>query len=183
MGLDRQSALWHARKLREDDAPLFDLPAREIAMDQPVSLPKLPELRHVVQDYHTVGLSLRAHPMSFLRAWPDTQRAITAAELADESRFPNGRGVAVGGLCLVRQRPGTANGITFMTIEDETGTANLILRPGIYDRFRRAARHATALLARGRVDRNGQVVHVVVTSLSILDERLEDLRSTSRDFR
>ncbi len=182
MGLDRQSSLWHARKLRNADAPLFESCELHTA-DRPVALPTLPKLRHVVQDYNVVGLSLRDHPLRFLRCWLDTQRVSCARDLADERHFPKGRGVAVAGLCLVRQRPGTAKGITFMTIEDETGMANLIVHPRTYDHFRRVARHATAFLARGRVDRNGSVVHVIVASLLSLDDRLERMRSTSRDFR
>jgi error-prone DNA polymerase len=135
-----------------------------------------------VQDYGTVGLSLRKHPIHFLRAFLDSRRAIRTADLADAKRFPSGRGVTVAGLCLVRQHPGTAKGITFMTIEDETGVANLVVRPQVYDRFRRIVRGAGSLLVRGRVDRAGEVVHVIVTSLEPLDHHLLELRSASRDF-
>jgi error-prone DNA polymerase len=198
MDLDRQSALWHARKLREEDVPLFDFGRHDggggesgcsmqpdtsgLHRDLPVPLPALPELRHVVQDYGAIGLSLRPHPVHFLRPFLDSRRAIKAAELADEKRFPSGRGVTVGGLCLVRQRPGTSKGIVFMTIEDETGVANLVVRPQVYDRFRAVVRGAGSLLVRGRVDRAGEVVHVVATSMESMDDHLASLRSTSRDF-
>jgi len=85
-------------------------------------------------------------------------------------------------LVLVRQRPATASGIVFMTIEDETGIANLIIRPPIYERYRQAARHGVAIQARGTVERQGAVVHVLVASLEKFDDALTDLVSTSRDF-
>ena len=215
MGLDRQSALWHARKLRDEEVPLFDLkhqifdPDRSdnqaellphgrgsserdrsgsdlapscLPRDLPVPLPKLPELRHVIQDYGTIGLSLRRHPISFLRDYLSSRRAITAEQIVDPKRYPSGRGVTVAGLCLVRQHPGTAKGITFMTLEDETGVVNLVVRPQVYDRFKRIVRGAGSLLVRGRVDRAGEVIHVIATSLESLDDRLLDLRTVSRDF-
>ncbi len=257
MGLDRQSALWHARKLRDEEMPLFeysldeaterrsdeatkgasegehapgsslvnvrggnesaphascDIPqaapersegagqpehetkdragspplatsrALRLPPDRPVPLPKLPELRHVVQDYGTVGLSLRKHPFHFLRPFLQTRRAIFTKDLADPKRYPSGRGVTVAGLCLVRQRPGTSKGIVFMTIEDETGVANLVVRPQVYERFRAEVRGAGSLLVRGRIDRAGEVVHVVATSMESLDDHLTSMRSQSRDF-
>lgn len=182
MGLDRQSALWHARKLRDEETPLFDLKSEMPVHDRPVALPRLPELRHVIHDYGTIGLSLRPHPISFLRPFLNTRRTITAIRLMDQKRFPSGRGVTVAGLCLVRQHPGTAKGITFMTIEDETGVVNLVVHPQVYDRFRRIVRSAGSLLVRGRVDRAGEVVHVIALSMESMDERLVDLRTISRDF-
>ena len=88
----------------------------------------------------------------------------------------------VAGLVLVRQRPGTAKGIVFCTLEDETGTANLIIRPEIYEKYRRAARGAVTLLAEGRVERQGEVVHLQPTRMEDLSKSLARLRSVSRDF-
>ena len=180
LGLDRQSAVWHAGKLRDDDAPLFDH-AREA--EGAVSLPTLPPLRHVLADYARTGLSLKGHPMRFLRGDLAARGVVTADRLADADRYPSGRGVAVAGVCLVRQRPGSARSITFMTIEDETGMSNLVVYPIVFERCKRVARDAVAMLVRGRIDRQGQVVHVVAATFESLDDRLAELRDSSRNFR
>ena len=183
MGLDRQSATWHARKLQDDDAPLFrqamEAPSKP---DAPLPLPELPELRHVVADHAATGVSLRPHVLSFLRTDLDRMGVATAADLADAEKWPSGKRVAVAGICLVRQRPGTANKLTFMTLEDETGFANLVVWPDVFERNRRVARHATAMLVRGRIDRAESVVHVRAASFETLDHRLADLKSVSRNF-
>jgi DNA polymerase III alpha subunit len=108
--------------------------------------------------------------------------AVTAAQLADAERSPHGTRLAVAGIVLVRQRPGTASGIVFMTLEDETGVANLIVRPRIYDRYRPTARHGVVLLARGTVERQGAVVHVLVETIEPVDDALAELAAQSRDF-
>ena len=178
-GLDRQSAVWHAGKLRDDDAPLFDAACEP---QEAVSLPALPRLRHVLTDYAHTGLSLKDHPMRLLR--PDLGDAVAlAADLADERRFPPGRGVTVAGICLVRQRPGTAGKIMFMTLEDESGFSNLVVYPAVFERHKRVARDAKAMLVRGRIDRRGAVVHVLAFAFESLDERLAALRGMSRNFR
>ncbi len=94
----------------------------------------------------------------------------------------NGQRVAVAGLVLVRQRPSTASGIVFMTLEDETGIANLVVRPNIWDRDRTAARGKAALLADGVVQRDGEVIHVMVRRLYDLSELLVNLRTRQRDI-
>ena len=133
----------------------------------------------VLADYRTAGLSLRAHPLQFLRA--DLQRlGVVPAELL--KTWPDGKPVRVAGIVLVRQRPGTAKGITFVTLEDETGTANLIVRPSIWRRCREAALAATVLLAHGRLQRQGPVIHVLTTKLEDLSPWLRQLGSQSRDF-
>jgi error-prone DNA polymerase len=182
MGLDRQSALWHVRSLRDppQPAPLFrdtDQPARR----EP-ALPPVPPPRTVVDDYASLGLSLKAHPMSFLRDQLQRRGVSGARELSDASRWRQGSPITVAGVVLVRQRPATAAGIVFMTLEDETGIANLIVRPKVYERHRRAARHGVIILARGTVERQGAVVHVLTTSLEALDARFADLLPASRDF-
>ena len=92
------------------------------------------------------------------------------------------RGWLVAGLVLVRQRPGTASGVVFVTMEDETGVANLIIRPRVFERDRRPARHATVMLARGRIERQGQVVHVMVTQVEDVSFAVTELIARSRDF-
>ena len=147
-----------------------------------VPLPKVPARLRVLDDINATGVSLRAHPLSFLRAALALRGATTAGELRDAHASPNKRGVLVAGLVLVRQRPSTASGIVFITLEDETGMANLIIRPRVFERFRKAARLSTILLAHGRVERQGPVVHVQVSRLESLDAQFESLPSHSRDF-
>jgi error-prone DNA polymerase len=160
MGIPRQQALWQVRALRDAGAPVLDEAASAGAtlFDMaPQPLPVVPALRQVAQDYAVTGLSLKDHPLRFVRPSLERRGAIPCAAL------PQATGsAAVGGLVLCRQRPSTASGIVFMTIEDETGPANLILRPKVYERFRRAARHAAAVLAEGRVESRSGVTHLLV---------------------
>jgi len=142
-------------------------------------LPPMSPAEEVLADYRSTGLSLRAHPLEFLRAELDRMGVVPAARLAS---WPEGRPVRVAGIVLVRQRPGTAKGITFVTLEDETGQANLIIRPGVWKRWRQAALGATLLLAQGRLQRQGQIIHVLCTKLEDLSGRLKALVSQSRDF-
>jgi error-prone DNA polymerase len=143
-------------------------------------LPAMPPFEEVLADYHTTGLSLKGHPLAFLRGALQRLRVVRACELA---RLRHGRFVRVAGLVLVRQRPGTARGITFVTLEDESGTANLIVRPEVWERYHRAASTATALLAHGRLERHGPVIHVLAGKLEDLTEVSARLTSRSRDFR
>lgn len=186
MGLDRQRALWEVRSLRDEGLPMFDGIEDTAATRRSrgaASLPAVGLPQKVAYDYASTQLSLKAHPISFVRDAIREMGATEAVQLADEDRWPHGLAVAVAGLVLVRQRPGTAGGIVFMTLEDETGIANLIVSPGIYRRDRRVARHGVAVLARGRIERQGAVVHVKVTRLDGLDERFAGIAAgRSRDF-
>ncbi len=112
----------------------------------------------------------------------DSRGAIEARRLKDPKRYPQGAVVSVAGIVLVRQRPATASGIIFMTLEDETDIANLIIRPHIYDRFRPAARHGVIILARGSVERQGEVIHVLVNRLESLEWPVDVLQTHSRNF-
>ncbi len=181
MGLDRRRALWQVRALRDEPMPLFDgLADRDD--DPPARLPPIAPLRSTIDDYATTGLSLKPHPLAYLRGHLDALGAATARELADEDRSPHGRRVRVAGLVLVRQRPGTASGIVFITLEDETGIANLILRPKVYQRFRSAARHGLVILVHGTVERQGTVVHVMTRRVETLDGLVAGIATRSRDF-
>jgi DNA polymerase III alpha subunit len=100
----------------------------------------------------------------------------------DEKRFPHGRLVRVAGLVLLRQRPGTASGVVFMTLEDETGIANLVLWSDVYERNRRAARHATLLQVHGTVQRQDRVVHVLVQHLYDQTHLIDGLHQPARNF-
>ena len=182
--LDRRAALWRALAQEKDTAarpllePLNSATADESAWED-AALPPLSPQEQVWADYQTAGLSLKAHPISFCRAALDALQVLPATRLGEARN--NGL-VRVAGLVLVRQRPGTARGITFVTIEDETGTANLIIHPTIWERYYQAARTAGALLAHGRLQRAYGVIHVVVSKLEDLGGRLRELKSQSRDF-
>jgi error-prone DNA polymerase len=177
--LSRRSALWQAlgQDPRPEARPL--LAALEPDEDQAAALPPMSEAAEVAADYQAAGLTLRAHPVSFFRRELDALGVARAAQLA---KLPKNRPVKVAGLVLVRQRPGTAKGITFVTLEDETGSANLIIRPDVWQRYYRAARTAAALLAEGPLQREGEVIHVLVRRLEDLSDRLGEMRSRSRDF-
>ncbi|HUO08922.1 MAG TPA: error-prone DNA polymerase [Phycisphaerae bacterium] len=174
MGLDRQAALWEIRHLRDVAMPMFDsLENLEQAEASPASgLPPIAPYQMVVHDYAAVGLSLKAHPISFVRKQLDRLLVTPNSHLADETRCPHKQQLSVAGLVLVRQRPGTARGIIFMTIEDETGMANLVIRPEIYERFRRELRHSASVIVTGKVERLGQVVHVMVEDAENLAEKI-----------
>ncbi|HTM53015.1 MAG TPA: error-prone DNA polymerase [Pirellulales bacterium] len=179
LGIDRRRALWLA--LGEDKKarplPLFaDHPSDE----EPVApIPRLRLRDEVVADYRTAGLSLRAHPMSFHRQQLESWKVVPAEQLPT---YPADRPIRVAGIVLVRQRPGTAKGITFVTLEDETGTINLIIRQDIWQKFYRVARTAAAFLAYGRLQREQEVIHVLVSKLEDLSDLLAGLGSQSRDF-
>ena len=184
LGLDRKATLWAVRALRDEDLSeptLFsqiDTDGRAGAEALPPSDP----LHEVVQDYASHSLSLKAHPLSFLREMLEKRGVRTSAQLQDETLSPSEERVSVAGLVLVRQRPATANGIIFFTLEDETGTSNLVVHPKVFERQRAIARHGVILLVHGKVDRAGEVVHVVVSKFESLDGIASGLRRGSRDF-
>jgi error-prone DNA polymerase len=176
LGLDRRNALWQSLP-EQKTFSLFD----EVHADEPaLPLPALTPLEEVVADYRTNGLSLRDHPVKFMRDRLKELRALSSRELA---AIPHGKHVRVAGLVLMRQRPATASGITFVTLEDETGIVNLIVRPEIWERQHRIARRSQALLARGTVQRRDQVIHVFVEQMHDLSALLAGAHVKSRDFR
>jgi error-prone DNA polymerase len=174
--MDRRTTLWRSLPER-GPLTLFD---QFDADEPPVTLPALTPLEEVLADYSTAGLTLRQHPISFLRPTLETLGLTPAVKLGD---MPSNRRVKVAGIVLLRQRPSTANGITFVTLEDETGMVNLIVRKTIWERYRRIARSAVALAAHGQLQRESEVIHVLVNRLEDLSERLADLNTHSRDFR
>ncbi|MDX2116751.1 MAG: error-prone DNA polymerase [Planctomycetota bacterium] len=192
MGLSRQQALWQTRLLRDDPMPLFEGVLEDTAANAKASVPEthadgldaLPTLtpsRHVVLDYNTTGLSLKAHPVSFAREALSRAGAVPCAALSDAGALPDGAKVRVAGLVLVRQRPGTAKEVTFMTLEDESGIANLVVWHRVYQRFRRAAAK-TFVLATGVVQRAGGVVHVIVHRLDTPELPAEPAAMQARNF-
>jgi error-prone DNA polymerase len=134
----------------------------------------------VVRDYRTTGLSLKRHPLVFLRSQLAAQGVTPHARLAD---MVPGKRVKVAGLVLVRQRPGSANGVIFTTLEDETGIANLIVWPNVFERLRRPLLQARLLLAEGPLQREGIVIHIVVERLVDLSRRLDAIAAPVDDPR
>ncbi len=175
----RRQALWKVRAPRTGG--LFS----ELEVREPeVTLPGLRPVEQLLLDYGKKGLSVDDHPMRHLRARLGRQGVLTASELM---QAPKGARVAVAGLVTCRQQPGTASGVVFITLEDETGNANLIVYQSVFEQFHLVARRATLLLARGEVERQGQggeaaVVHLIVRDLARLDVPGRDLPSVSRDF-
>ncbi|NHF73837.1 error-prone DNA polymerase [Paracoccus xiamenensis] len=173
-GLDRRAALWDARALK--DAPPLPLFAVDEGDEPAVTLPAMPVCEQVVADYQTLRLSLKAHPMRFLRASLRAQGYVSTGDL---DRLPNGKLVRLAGLVLIRQRPGSAKGVCFVTVEDEDGSANLVLWQNVFDRFRKAAMTARVIAIEGRIQRAEGVTHVVVQTLTDRSDVLARLAGMS----
>lgn len=176
---DRRTALWEslAQERVPLDRPLLDMQDD----DEPLApLPAMPMIEQVLADYRTAGFSLKAHPLSFFRRKLAQLRVLPTEALATA---PENRLVRVAGLVILRQRPSTAKGITFVTLEDETGIANLVIRQGVWDRFYTIARRSPAWIAYGKLERRDSVIHVVVNRLEDLSTQIGDWKVTSRDFR
>jgi error-prone DNA polymerase len=141
-------------------------------------LPAMPLGEHVVEDYVTTGLTIKHHPLAFLRAELRRDGLVTARDLAT---LPVNKRLSIAGLVLIRQRPGSANGVVFITLEDETGIANLIVWPATLERFRRAALGATLLYCRGVLQREESVIHLVAEDLRDWSARLKTLRDRTGD--
>ena len=135
--------------------------------------------RSVVEDYRSFGLSLRAHPVSFLRGALAARGMIATADLGS---MRDGRRVTVPGLVLVRQKPGSAKGIMFITIEDESGVANIVVWPSVFEAHRALILSARMLAVRGRVQREGEVIHIIAERLEDLSPLLASLGRAEDDF-
>ena len=177
LGLDRRVALWAIKGLGPAPLPLFAAAdragaGRAEAREPAVVLPAMPAGEQVANDYATLRLSLKAHPLAFLRTRLAAEGVVSCDRLAS---LPAGRRVTVAGLVLVRQRPGSAKGVIFATLEDETGHANAIIWPSVFETYRRVVLGARLLAVTGRLQREGIVIHVVAERLSDLSARLADL--------
>ena len=174
MGIDRRQALWQAQGLKDaPDLPIFaHAEARDEGVEPAVTLPAMPRAEHVVADYQTLRLSLKAHPMSFFRTSLRGQGFASTDQLPGMS---HGRKVSLAGLVLVRQKPGSAKGVCFITLEDEAGVANLVIWPKMFEAHRATVMAARLLVVHGRVQSDGQVIHVVADRLENRTARLEAL--------
>ncbi|HBJ33860.1 MAG TPA: error-prone DNA polymerase, partial [Planctomycetaceae bacterium] len=179
---DRRAAIWQslAQEKTSCHTPLLDSldgEGDDLVPDE--LLPMAPE-DEVQADYQTTGLSLKAHPISFFRDSLQSRGCVTAADLAN---LRDGRRVRVGGIVLLRQRPSTAKGVTFVTLEDETGPVNLVLFAAVWQRFFRVAKTSNAWLVEGDLQNQKGVIHVVVGNIEDLGEELNGIKVSSRDFR
>jgi error-prone DNA polymerase len=161
MGFDRRKALWEVSALQDMPVELFKGQPSETVLETQVELPLMGKGEHVVQDYATVGLSLKAHPVSFVRDQLDMLRIRSCFAVNNEAT--DGQLVKVAGLVLVRQRPGTAGGVCFITIEDETGYSNLVVFEKLFETYRKEILNSRLLMVEGRLQREGEVVHVIVS--------------------
>ena len=190
--LGRRETLWHVAGLEADELPLVqqrvipetpkadckDPGCRQGRLQDDIKLPPLRDEEAVTEDYSAFGLSLRNHPMAFMRASLSPKGMIAAADL---KKLPNGRYVKIAGLVLFRQRPGTAKGTIFITIEDETGAANLIVWPKVAEKYRRAVFGAKLLLCEGVLQKESNVIHVVSRRLTDLTAMLRTLQPGQTD--
>jgi error-prone DNA polymerase len=178
IGLDRRAALWAVRRLPDDvPLPLFEAAvAREQPDENAQALPGMPLPEQVVADYQTIRLSLKGHPMEFLRPMFSGERVIACAGVChDRDR----QYVRCAGVVLVRQRPGSAKGVVFMTLEDETGIANIVVWPKVMERFRKEVMGARLVLVEGYIQSSPEkVVHLVAQRLF---DRSRDLAYLSDD--
>jgi error-prone DNA polymerase len=181
LGMDRRAGLWAVKGLAPEtraqaEAPLLALmgPPDEA----PVQLPAMPLPAHVVEDYRTTSLSLKAHPCAFFRPLLNRMGAVTAAGLRG---MKDGARLCVGGLVLIRQRPGTAKGVVFVTLEDETGAANAVVWRDVFAANRRTVMAARFLVVHGRMQRAGEVIHVVAERFTDLTGRLRELKTETAE--
>jgi error-prone DNA polymerase len=184
--LERRDALWAIKALRDEPLPLFAAAAEREARsiteqhEPMVELRQMTQGHNVVLDYGHTGLTLREHPVSFLRRDLAERRIVTCRE-AMSAR--DGRWLTAAGLVLVRQRPGSAKGVIFLTLEDETGVANVVIWPKLFERSRRIALGASMMGINGRIQREGEVVHLVAQQLFDYSGQLNDLADRNLEFR
>ncbi|HTH57767.1 MAG TPA: error-prone DNA polymerase [Cyclobacteriaceae bacterium] len=152
---DRREAFWEVSAKDYQAKALF---SGQPIVKENITLPKMPLSEHVVRDYATMSLSLKAHPVSFIR---DQLSQLHIRHLSSLAQAKDGDHVKVAGLILVRQRPGTASGICFITIEDETGTANLVVFKKLFDKYRKEIVQSKLIMVEGQLQREGEVIHVV----------------------
>lgn len=176
LGQSRREALWALKGMRDTPLPLFDGPETH---EPAVVLKAMTAGSEVVQDYGHVGLSLRRHPVSFLRG-ELSERGIVTCKAANARKDKSH--ALVAGMVLVRQRPGTAKGVTFMTIEDETGIANVVIWSKLYEEQRRLILTARMVAISGQIQKEGEVVHLVARRLIDLSEQLDSVSERDDAF-
>jgi error-prone DNA polymerase len=185
LGLARRKAVWAIRALRDEPLPLFAAAAARAAApiaevtEPAVALRPMTAGREVVEDYSSVGLTLRRHPVAFLRSDLAAQGVVCCA---DAMGARDGRWLRTAGIILVRQRPGSASGVIFVTIEDETAVANLVIWPKVFEKQRRIILGSGMLAVKGRVQREGEVVHIIAHELTDLSALLRSVGDRDAPF-
>jgi error-prone DNA polymerase len=179
---DRRAAFWQslAREKSSIDMPLFETSGVDDDELVPETLNKLNPLEEVYSDYASLGVSLQGHPMSFFRNKLSEEKIKTAADLL---KTDHGRFVRVAGLIVLRQRPGTAKGITFVTMEDETGSINLVIKPQVWKDHYLICKQSNAWYVQGVLEKREGVIHVVAARIEDLQNLVGPLNISSRDFR
>ena len=185
LGLSRREALWAIKALRDEPLPLFAAAAKReetviAELKEPdVHLRPMTEGGEVVQDYGHVGLTLRDHPLTFLRQQLAQKRIVTCA---DAIHARDGKWLETAGLVLVRQRPGSAKGVMFMTIEDETGIANAVVWVKTFEKYRRVVLSSGMVGIYGKIQREGEVVHLVAHRLTDMSDMLKSVGERNKPF-
>lgn len=181
LGLDRRAALWAIRGLQragdQDDLPLFRAVTTRLEPD--VKLPPLTLGEQVIEDYRHLKLSLKAHPVSFVRAELDRLKVTPCDRLPTMCSGPR---LTIAGLVLVRQRPGTASGVIFMTLEDEAAWANVIVWPRVFETFRPTVLGARLVGVTGKLQNESGVIHVVAERLDDLSPLLDRIAEKGADL-
>lgn len=178
LNLDRREALWEVPALSDKPIGLFAGQPSESTKEVQISLPFMTQAEHVVQDYAATGLSLKAHPVSFVR---EQLNMLNVTPTHDLSALKDGDLIKVAGLVTVRQRPGTAKGILFITIEDETGFSNLVVWETMFDKYRKEILQARLLMVEGKVQIEGEVIHVIVKRCFNLSKLLRGLTPSQNE--
>jgi DNA polymerase-3 subunit alpha/error-prone DNA polymerase len=184
IGLGRRQALWAVRGLEtksaSERAPLFEIAgATDLRPEPALQLPLMLPGEEVIEDYRHLSLSLKAHPVSFLR---EEFRSMGITRSVDLLTIRNGQRVTIGGVVLVRQRPGSAKGVIFMTLEDETGVANAIVWPKMFEKYRPVVMGARLVKIRGRLQSQNGVIHTVVEHIEDMTPMLGLLQREARRF-
>jgi error-prone DNA polymerase len=178
IGLDRRQALWQVSACHDQPTGIFRGQHFNVEDEKKISLPEMMLSEHVVHDYASTSLSLKAHPVSFVR---EKLQMLHIASTAGLGHLHDGDPIKVAGLVLVRQRPGTAKGICFVTIEDETGTANLVVFANIFQEFRKEVLQSRLLMVEGKLQIEGEVIHVIVNRCYDLSKLLQHLTSSREE--
>jgi error-prone DNA polymerase len=179
IGLDRRQALWEVSALGDRPTGMYTGQQPEATSEQGVQLPAMTLSEHVVQDYSTTALSIKSHPVSFVR---EKLSMLQVTANNDLSQLTDGARVKVAGLVLVRQRPGTASGIVFITLEDETGIANLVVFAKLFDKFRKEILQSRLLMVEGKLQIESEVIHVIVEKCSNVSGLLQQLTKTKNEI-
>ncbi|WP_454801764.1 error-prone DNA polymerase [Mucilaginibacter phyllosphaerae] len=178
ISLDRRKALWEISALGDRPMALFEGTPSESVKEVQIQLPLMTEGEHVVQDYSSTGLSLKNHPVALVR---EKLALLHNTPIADLKKMTDGDPVRVSGLITVRQRPGTAKGVLFMTLEDETGAANIVVWQNLFDKYRKEIIQSRLFMVQGKLQIEGEVIHVVANKCFNLNSMLRGLTQTIED--